>query len=68
MIKTMTVAINCGEETCAAEPGKLCDLIRTTHYGRLFHCGLFDMEVLGEIDEWLQRCPECIARFVDKPD
>ncbi len=68
MIKTITYEINCGVRSCASEPGKLCDFIRTTHHGRLFHCGLFDMEVLGETDGWLQRCDDCTEIAVDKPD
>jgi hypothetical protein len=62
------VRIECGETTCTREPGKFCPQIRTTHFGQVWICALFNKEVSGpngNPEGWLQRLPECIAQAVE---
>lgn len=57
----LVIAIECGETTCASAPGKFCQYVRTSHFGKRFSCHLF-----GALREdvplgWLQRHADCIA-------
>jgi len=70
--------IECGETTCASEPGKFCKFLGTIHFGCTPVCTLFnptdhqmcrgeDILILstraeGERDGWVQRCPECMEQ------
>lgn len=74
--KVLRIQIECGEESCASEPGKFCRFLSTERYGTVYHCTIFSktydrgVYALGkssphtsmkEKDGWLQRHPECIA-------
>lgn len=56
----ITIEIECGEKTCSSELGKFCKLLKTTHYGTVLWCSLFDVGLDDEMDGKLQRCPQCI--------
>lgn len=69
MKRELIVEIDCGDTTCASEPGKFCRFMGTSKFGSIFHCMLFrDLTVwrgpdevrLEEKDGWLQRCPQCL--------
>lgn len=64
MKRTLTIAIDAGEKTCASEPGKFCPWVRTSRFGTRWHCGLFGSTYLRDEngDEgWLQRLGICLA-------
>jgi len=63
----LKLEIDCGEKTCAAEPGKFCPFMRTRRFGTIAFCLLWhDEDSMGhpvhmeEKDGWLQRRPECL--------
>jgi hypothetical protein len=66
MKRQISLVIECGENTCANEPGHFCPFLRTTRFGTLPFCHLWhDTDIHGkptsllEKDGWLQRRPEC---------
>lgn len=67
MNKMLAIEINCGDTTCAEEPGKFCRYLRVSRFGSAYHCQLFSefeekrLETLQEKDGWLQRHPRCLA-------
>lgn len=55
-----------GETTCSeqpAYPGSMCPFVYTRKYGTEFICRLFNDWTLDDADGWLQRLPECMAKF-----
>lgn len=64
--------IECGETTCALEPGKFCRFLGTTHFGTrnvclLFRCSYDNCEPLFENkDGWLARCSQCLEALVEE--
>lgn len=57
MKKTISIDIECGETTCASEPGQFCHLLRLKLNGRGV-CYLY-----GEVEDkdgWLMRHPRCL--------
>jgi len=66
MKKTLFIEIECGEKTCASEPGKFCPFMSTRRYGTEWVCALFPDDKsfftkLKDEGEWIQRCDECLA-------
>ena len=66
-MKSILFDINCGEKTCASEPGKFCKWVRTRKFGAIYFCHLWHAEdihgkqqSLEEKDGWLMRRPECL--------
>jgi len=67
MIRKLVITIDCGEETCASEPGKFCKFLGTTHFGTQHVCCLFPQangsntplkeSVLNK--GWIGRCHDC---------
>lgn len=57
--RRIQLEINCGDFTCASEPGKFCKCLGTSKFGQLSKCNLFDGN-LEEEEGWLQRCQECL--------
>lgn len=57
-----TVTFECGERTCAVEPGKFCRFVVTRRCGTVYECGAFNGELYDE-GGWLMRCPACLAEF-----
>lgn len=53
--------IECGEKTCASEPGKFCSQMSSKKYGTIPWCSFFDVE-LFEKDGWIQRCEDCMNK------
>jgi hypothetical protein len=53
---SLDIKIECGDETCAVEPGKFCHLYRGDTFGNTY-CYIFG--ALFDKDGWLQRHPEC---------
>jgi hypothetical protein len=49
----------CGEKTCASEPGKFCYFVRVKNFGTSYLCLYYD-EKLYDNDGWLIRCPKCL--------
>lgn len=67
-MKTLKIEIDCGDKTCASEPGKFCKYIRSRKYGQIHFCQLWHNEdghgrplQMEEKDGWLLRRPECLA-------
>ena len=67
-MKTLQLQINCGEKTCASEPGKFCRFVRTRKFGTIHFCSLWhDTDDKGrpvpleEVDGWLLRRSACFA-------
>lgn len=69
MKRTLKIEIECGEKTCASEPGKFCPYLGTVRMGTKYVCMLFPNEegshtlLMGEGGDeagWLQRCPACL--------
>ena len=65
MKRDLVFKIECGEKTCASEPGKFCCHVGSKKFGTVPICLLFrDVEYreveLGEKDGWLQRCGACL--------
>lgn len=65
--KVLEIPIQCGETTCAYEPGKFCPQLRVSSFGRDYSCKLFSeqgykgrWDNLEEKNGWLQRHPECL--------
>lgn len=63
--RVVQIEINCGEKTCASQPGEFCKYLGTTRFGTIYVCILFPSEagaytVLEDADGWLQRCPACL--------
>ena len=63
MKRVLHIEINAGEKTCYEAPGVPCPMIRTSHFGTVWSCGMFDGKRLGEdaLSGWLQRLPVCLA-------
>ena len=63
--KTVSIQIECGETTCASEPGKFCKFFGTMRFGTIPLCRLFPSDnesftTLKDEDGWIQRCPDCM--------
>jgi hypothetical protein len=74
---TLKLEIECGEKTCASEPGKFCKWLRTARFGSIWTCQIFcecgtilDGKIypdsLEEKDGWIQRHPECLKNCSQK--
>ena len=72
MLKTLRIQIECGETTCASEPGRFCRFLGSRRMGTVPVCMLFPEKNPGrkhpggitELEQttgWLQRCPACLA-------
>jgi len=64
MKRTLEIKINCGELTCASEPGEFCEFVGTKSFGKTYLCMLFPAEnsytILNEENGWLLRCEQCL--------
>lgn len=67
-MRNLNIKIECGDRTCASEPGKFCTFLGSKQFGTRFACCLFpddrgDNTPLHEdvTGGWLQRCPRCLA-------
>jgi len=65
--RVLEIPIQCGDTTCASEPGKFCPQLRTARFGSTFTCKLFSeqeykekWEELPEKNGWIQRHPDCV--------
>lgn len=61
-MRVLKIEIDCGEKTCASEPGVLCRFLRARIDGSRPICYLFGVPLYdedGSILGWLQRCDEC---------
>ena len=61
----LTINIECGEKTCAKEPGKFCSYFGSKKMGTIPICTLFPSTdtVYTELEEkegWTLRCPACL--------
>jgi hypothetical protein len=66
----LRLPLNCGDKTCASEPGKFCKFMLTRHFGQDFYCQIFGpVDMRGRPESlpqsgpygWTLRWPECIA-------
>lgn len=60
-----SVEFECGEKTCAVEPGKFCRFVVNSNFGRKFFCSAFfdsdrSHQVLEDKNGWLMRCQQCL--------
>jgi hypothetical protein len=68
VLRSTTLYINCGEHTCADEPGRFCRFVGTKHFGQKHVC-MFPFGDPGEVQElhdkdgWLQRLDICKLAF-----
>jgi hypothetical protein len=66
MKKTLKIDIECGEKTCASEPGKFCEFFGSMKFGQVPVCRLFPSiddnpyTILEDKDGWTQRCTRCL--------
>jgi hypothetical protein len=68
MKRILNIEIDCGEKTCASEPGKFCEYLSTKKFGSIYLCGIFidpdNVEAYTVLEEdehgWLQRCQKCL--------
>ena len=65
MKRTLELTIDCGDTTCASEPGKFCRFFGTRRMGTEFVCRLFpttedSFTPLEDKDGWVQRCEACL--------
>lgn len=75
---TLHIPLECGEETCAAGPGKFCQYVCAERFGSRYYCQLFCSahsswsndktlhDELKEKDGWLMRHPECVKFSTNK--
>lgn len=56
----LDLTIECGQDTCASEPGEFCQFTTTRpgSFGRKAYCRLFFTDLYDK-DGWLQRCSAC---------
>lgn len=64
-MKTLKIRIDCGDMTCAREPGLACEYIGSRQFGTVYLCSLFPSSLkaytdLEHKDGWLQRCAACL--------
>jgi len=55
-----------GETTCSeppSYPGSMCPFVFARRFGTEGVCRLFGDVPLDDVDGWLQRLPECVAKF-----
>ena len=57
-MKKLTFDIECGEKTCASEPGKFCKFLRLGFGQRKQSCVLFGR--VDDKDGWIQRHKDCL--------
>lgn len=66
--KQLILEVDCGDKTCASEPGRFCQYLSTRNFGTESYCRIFGQVdyraspvalETGE-DGWLQRWPDCI--------
>ena len=67
--RNLSLAVVCGDTTCASEPGKFCQFFGTRNFGQVPVCMLFPPDVgtstpLFEKDGWVQRCSACLEAEV----
>ena len=64
-MRQLSIYVDCGDTTCASEPGKFCAYAMSSRFGTIWHCGLFKMAQLNtskpDGDGWLLRCDACLA-------
>lgn len=70
MKRTVSIEIDCGDDTCASEPGHFCQRLGTRKFGQIPICTLFSDDgqntELYDSDGWAWRCPACTAAEVKK--
>ena len=60
-MRMLSFAITCGEETCAEKPGKFCQFVRTSHFGKRWSCLIFEENLKEDKPKgWLMRCKKCL--------
>lgn len=69
MKQILRFPIECGEKTCASEPGKFCSFLGGTNMGITPVCRLFPSvdrayTILEDKDGWVQRCESCLTQGV----
>ena len=63
-----TIQFECGETTCASEPGKFCRFLRTELCGTKWMCNAFEEPLREDLEDgWLQRCSQCLAECKGEP-
>jgi len=72
-MKTLTVKVRCGENTCAESPGVFCPFVGTRKMGTVYVCLLFPSEDRASTDlredrpgGSLQRLAVCRTAEVDR--
>ena len=58
-----TVIAECGEKTCAVEPGKFCRFVLAIAFGTKPICTLYSVQ-LWEVNGWLWRCEKCLEENI----
>jgi hypothetical protein len=61
MKRKLEIEVECGETTCASEPGKFCRYARWKLDGSNPNCAMFGRNLYVGRDGWVQRCDECLS-------
>jgi hypothetical protein len=59
----VTFIIDCGQTTCAKEPGKFCKYSGSRNFGSTPHCLFFREDLNIDDNGWTARCEECLNTF-----
>jgi hypothetical protein len=59
MKQRLTFEIECGEKSCASEPGKFCQFANLAMAGK-DSCYFFGLIFYDKPHGWLQRHPDCL--------
>jgi hypothetical protein len=72
MKRGIILEIECGETTCASEPGRFCRFLGRQKFGSISVCMLFpdpdgqgSDTTLRDQDGWIRRCPACMNEAQD---
>lgn len=58
-----TIEVECGETTCASEPGKFCRFVGSKHFGTQPICMLYNEPINDDLAGWLGRGEKCMAEL-----
>ena len=71
-MRTLKIKLDCGQTTCASEPGKFCRFLTARADGSCPQCNLFGgwrlTDANGDLTGWILRCQACLEAEVEKAE